>query len=93
MATKPFRLTDDQIAICHEQERLGWLDAALETFHQQHDYDQRPIIGAANSLNTTGDRAWLAAWNASRDENMSEAHAEWERVCAGERALEWREAA
>jgi hypothetical protein len=78
----PFRLTADQIRICHEQATLGWLDACLETFHQQHDYANRQILGVANSLNTIGDRAWLKAWEARREEHMQEARAEWARVTA-----------
>jgi len=85
--TPPFRLSADQIRICREQQELGWLFATLEQMHRRHCYTHRPIVGFANSLNTTGDIAFAADWTAHSDVHMAEALAEWERVNAGEQRL------
>jgi hypothetical protein len=85
----PFHLTPEQIAICHAQAALGWLDATLEQMHRQWACDRRPILGEANSLNTIGDRAFDAAWTANREANMAQAYAEWQRVAG----VAWRAAA
>jgi hypothetical protein len=87
----PFRLTDTDLARLAEVETMcrsygcnpaASIELELAEMHRAHDYANRPILGVANSLNTIGDRAWLAAWNARREEHMIEARAEWARVTA-----------
>jgi hypothetical protein len=87
----PFHLTDADIARLTEVQAMcrkfrcdpaASIELELAQMHQQHDYANRPILGVPNSLNTIGDRAWLKAWEARREEHMAEARVEWARVTA-----------
>lgn len=80
--TPAFRLSDEQIAVCHAQAKLGWLDATLEQMAREHAYDYRPWHGLANSLNSAGDIAFSDDWTANREQHMAAAYSEWQRVNA-----------
>lgn len=75
--TPAFKLTAEQIAICHTQVALGWLDATLEVMIRDHLYAHRPIVGIFRSLDGIG---FGEDFDANRAAHMAEAHAEWERV-------------
>jgi hypothetical protein len=77
--TPPFRLTGEQIAICHTQAKLGWLEFTLESMHRDWLYDHRPFLGIFRSLDGIG---FAQDWEANRHANMLEAYAEWDRVTA-----------
>lgn len=93
MAIPPFRLTDTDLARLAEVEAMcrsygmspkASIELELLNMHRAHAWANRQIVGVYRSLDGYG---FNEAWNASRTENMSEALAEGERVCGGERRL------